>query len=189
MRFSTVAAAAAFVAGTNAWSNHTGPAYVTEVVTAYTTYCPGPTKITHGHKTYTVTKATTLTISDCPCTVTTPAPTSAVYTTPVVVKPSAPAPYVPSVAPPAPPAPYKNETTRSSRLPRLALVLPPPLLPPSSPALPTRPSPPPVPVLLPSSVSPLTSCKQLVQLGLRDAWSYHVISGTLLMSIGMIRFL
>jgi hypothetical protein len=111
MRFSTVAAAAAFVAGTNAWSNHTGPAYVTEVVTAYTTYCPEPTKITHGHKTYTVTKATTLTISDCPCTVTKPAPTSAVYTTPVVVKPSAPAPHVPSVAPPAPPAPYKNETT------------------------------------------------------------------------------
>jgi hypothetical protein len=124
MRFSTVAATAAFVAGTNAWSNHTGPAYVTEVVTAYTTYCPGPTKITHGHKTYTVTKATTLTISDCPCTVTKPAPSSTpVYTAPVVVKPSpsapvvvkpspsAPAPYVPSAAPPAPPAPYKNETT------------------------------------------------------------------------------
>jgi hypothetical protein len=119
MRFSTVAAAAAFVAGTNAWSNHTGPAYVTEVVTAYTTYCPGPTKITHGHKTYTVTKATTLTISDCPCTVTKPVSTAVVTScttstpvapvyTPPVVKPSPPAPYVPSVAPPAP---YKNETT------------------------------------------------------------------------------
>jgi hypothetical protein len=107
MRFSTVAAAAAFVAGTNAWSNHTGPAYVTEVVTAYTTYCPEPTKITHGTKTYTVTKATTLTISDCPCTVTKPVVTSTpVYTPPVVVKPSSSAVYVP-----APPAPYKNETT------------------------------------------------------------------------------
>lgn len=74
MRFSTVAAAAAFVAGTNAYSNSTSaaPVYVTEVVKSYTTYCPEPTKITHGHKTYTITSATTLTITDCPCTVTKP---------------------------------------------------------------------------------------------------------------------
>jgi len=108
MRFATVAAAAAFVAGTSAYSNHTAPAYVTEVVTAYTTYCPEPTKITHGGKTYTVTKATTLTITDCPCTVTKPAPPAS---TPVYVKPSAPAPYVPAPPAPAPPAPYKNATT------------------------------------------------------------------------------
>ena len=30
--------------------------YVTDVVTAYTTYCPGPTTLTYGTQTYTVTK-------------------------------------------------------------------------------------------------------------------------------------
>ena len=42
----------------------------TEVVTKYTTYCPGPTTFTTNGVTYTVTEATTLTITDCPCTFT-----------------------------------------------------------------------------------------------------------------------
>lgn len=42
---------------------------ITEVVDVYTTYCPQPTTCTIGGKTYTVTEATTLTITDCPCTV------------------------------------------------------------------------------------------------------------------------
>ncbi|GAV26715.1 hypothetical protein PMKS-000170 [Pichia membranifaciens] len=42
---------------------------VTEVVTAFTTYCPEPTTIVTNGKTYTVTSATTLTITDCPCTI------------------------------------------------------------------------------------------------------------------------
>lgn len=41
-----------------------------EVVTAYTTYCPEPTEIVTNGKTYTVSEATTLTITDCPCTIT-----------------------------------------------------------------------------------------------------------------------
>lgn len=62
------------------------PIYVTKTVSHYTTYCPGPTQITTNDKTYTgnsrppfpctkqtltvtVTEATTLTITDCPCTV------------------------------------------------------------------------------------------------------------------------
>ncbi|KAH8169811.1 hypothetical protein LIA77_10355 [Sarocladium implicatum] len=44
----------------------------TEVVTAFTTYCPEATTLTYGDKTYTVTEATTLTITDCPCTLTKP---------------------------------------------------------------------------------------------------------------------
>ncbi|RSL39847.1 Clock-controlled protein 6 [Fusarium euwallaceae] len=80
------AAALAFAAGVaaHAKSNVT---YTTEVVTAYTTYCPGPTEITHGGKTYTITEATTLTITDCPCTVTKP-----VITTSAVVCHDCPAP-------------------------------------------------------------------------------------------------
>lgn len=60
------------------------PVYVTttETVSTYTTYCPVPTTVVQGTKTYTVTEATTLTITDCPCTHVTsvPAPSSE-YTT------------------------------------------------------------------------------------------------------------
>ena len=68
MKF-TVAAILAAAAGAAANSNVT---VTTEVVDVYTTYCPGPTEITHGTKTWTVTEPTTLTITDCPCTVTKP---------------------------------------------------------------------------------------------------------------------
>lgn len=40
----------------------------TEIVTEYTTYCPEPTTFTEGNKTYTATEATTITVTDCPCT-------------------------------------------------------------------------------------------------------------------------
>jgi hypothetical protein len=40
----------------------------TETVKSYTTYCPYATSIIEGNKTYTVSEATTLTVTDCPCT-------------------------------------------------------------------------------------------------------------------------
>ncbi|KAF2967778.1 hypothetical protein GGR58DRAFT_353466 [Xylaria digitata] len=75
------AIAAALIAGASAasypaYSAAANVTYTTKVVTAYETYCPGPTQITYGTNTYTVTEATTLTITDCPCTVSVP-----VYTT------------------------------------------------------------------------------------------------------------
>lgn len=104
MRF-TAAVAAATLAGVATASvapkNGTGPAYVTEVVTAYTTYCPEPTEITHAGETYTVSEATTLTITNCPggCTVTKPA-TSSVVSVCHDCETSAPvAPVAPSSAP------------------------------------------------------------------------------------------
>lgn len=60
MKFS--AAVLALAAGASAFKNVT---YTTEVVTAITTYCPEPTEIEYGSHTYTVTEATTLTITDC----------------------------------------------------------------------------------------------------------------------------
>ena len=51
MRSSAVVAPLALAAGASAWNNVT---YTTQVVTAYTTYCPGPTVITQNQKTYTV---------------------------------------------------------------------------------------------------------------------------------------
>lgn len=83
MQYSVVALAA-IVATASAsgygYKNESTPVYTTEVVTSYETYCPGPTTITYGEQTYTVTEATTLTITDCPCTVVKPVyTTSAVY--------------------------------------------------------------------------------------------------------------
>ncbi|KAM0718135.1 hypothetical protein Q7P37_006467 [Cladosporium fusiforme] len=135
MRF-TAAVAAATLAGAASASvaphhgNGTAPAYVTEVVTAYTTYCPEPTEITHAGETYTVSEATTLTITNCPggCTVTKPATSSVVSvchdcestpvapvpatTAPAEETPEAPVPEAPET-PAAPVAPYpsSNGTT------------------------------------------------------------------------------
>ena len=52
--------------------------YTTDVVEHYETYCPEPTEVVYNKKTYTVTEATTLTIVDCPCTVTRPVVTSVI---------------------------------------------------------------------------------------------------------------
>ncbi|RYP11910.1 hypothetical protein DL765_007553 [Monosporascus sp. GIB2] len=79
----TFAAALALAAGVSASYPVGGNVtYATEVVTSYETYCPGPTTLTYGQTTYTISSATTLTITDCPggCTVTKP-----VYTTSSVI--------------------------------------------------------------------------------------------------------
>jgi hypothetical protein len=52
------------------WPAHNGTITTTKVVSKYTTWCPEPTTVCIGTKTYTVTKPTTLTITDCPCTIT-----------------------------------------------------------------------------------------------------------------------
>jgi hypothetical protein len=54
----------------------------TKIVSQYTTYCPEPTVVTVNEKQYTVTKATTLTITDCPCTIVEPCPTETAYVPP-----------------------------------------------------------------------------------------------------------
>ncbi|ROT37716.1 hypothetical protein SODALDRAFT_340880 [Sodiomyces alkalinus F11] len=71
MKFS-VAVVLSAAAGAMAGFARNNVTYVTEVVSEYVTYCPEPTTITHGDHTYTVTEATTLTITDCPCTITKP---------------------------------------------------------------------------------------------------------------------
>ncbi|KAK0110853.1 hypothetical protein ONS96_002442 [Cadophora gregata f. sp. sojae] len=48
------------------------PAYTTETVTQFTTYCPYPTTLVYNDKTYVATKDEVLTITDCPCTITQP---------------------------------------------------------------------------------------------------------------------
>lgn len=103
MRSFAVLAAVAGLASANYGTGvPSKPSYTTTVVTAYTTYCPSATKITHGGVTYTVTEATTLTISNCPCTITKPVESA---------KPTGPAP-VPSVSKSVPAvAPSASATT------------------------------------------------------------------------------
>jgi hypothetical protein len=89
------------------------PVYQTTTVSSYTTVCPGPTTIPiNPSSTITVTKATTLTITDCPCTITYPVETPAVPTT---YKPAPPAPVYPTNGTaPAPPAPTGTAPGASS---------------------------------------------------------------------------
>jgi hypothetical protein len=134
MKFAYAAVLAATGAAAYAHSNVT---IVTEVVESYVTYCPGPTEITHGGTTYTVTEATTLTITDCPCTITKPVTTtSAVVCHTCVPDVPTEVPVVPS-APvvPAPPHGGYNST----------IVPPPPAGTPSVPGVPGTPAPPPAP--------------------------------------------
>ncbi|KAF2746895.1 hypothetical protein M011DRAFT_468182 [Sporormia fimetaria CBS 119925] len=100
------------------------PVYETVTVSEYTTYCPGPTEITQGTKTYTVTESTTLTITDCPCTITktpeVPYPTETL--TPEVPEyPTSHVPQVPhyptansTVAPPPAGTGYPSEPSASA---------------------------------------------------------------------------
>merc|ERR1712230_349173 len=119
MRF-TAAVAAAGLAGAavaDHLSNSTMAASASDVVTAYTTYCPEPTKITHKGETYTVSEATTLTITNCPGgrTVTKPASSAVVSvcstcsSAPVVPETTAPVETAPVAMPmPSAGAPYPS---------------------------------------------------------------------------------
>jgi len=120
MRFSTVAAVFAFVASASASAYGYGNATsytTTEIVHELTTYCPYATQITQGGKVYTVTEATTLTIKECPCTLTHTYTSAPVTKTPVVVSP--PPVYTLSTSTPCPtgtgvPTSYGNATTASA---------------------------------------------------------------------------
>ncbi|KAH0347621.1 hypothetical protein KCU81_g3484, partial [Aureobasidium melanogenum] len=70
-------ASAAYINGT---APANGTVYTTEVVTAYTTVCPAATSgayvTTINSKAYTISSATTITVTDCPCTLVKPMATS-----------------------------------------------------------------------------------------------------------------
>lgn len=79
----SVAAVIALAASTAAAGYTNGTVvYTTEVVTAYTTVCPASTELTFNGVTYTATASTTLTITNCPCTIVKPATTSSVVVAP-----------------------------------------------------------------------------------------------------------
>jgi len=78
MQFTTVAAVAALATVASAWATNETVIYTTEVHTAYTTVCPASTELTFNGVTYTATESTTLTITNCPCTIVKPITTSSV---------------------------------------------------------------------------------------------------------------
>lgn len=86
MQFALIAAVAALAGSAAAWSNSTVD-YVTETYTAYTTVCPASTTFSFNGVTYTATESETITITNCPCTVThAVTTTSSVATTAPVYK-------------------------------------------------------------------------------------------------------
>ncbi|KAK6520942.1 hypothetical protein TWF506_001180 [Arthrobotrys conoides] len=84
------------------------PSYTTTVVSSYVTYCPYPTTITEGGKEYTVTEATTLTVTNCPCTRTLTCSTTTSTSCPPTKTPVEPSTYVPP--PPSYTAPEPTPT-------------------------------------------------------------------------------
>jgi hypothetical protein len=87
MQFTSALAVAALAGSAAAWyptSNSSSVVvdYVTDVVTSYTTYCPEATVLTYNSVTYTITEATTLTVTNCPCTIVKPVTTSSVVVAP-----------------------------------------------------------------------------------------------------------
>ncbi|OAQ57525.1 hypothetical protein VFPPC_15019 [Pochonia chlamydosporia 170] len=91
-------------------------ASLTIIRTAFTTYCPEPTKFAVGNVTYTVTKPTTLTITNCPCTLTKTGVTSLNPTTPS--PPQTKKPTTPSLVP------LHTNTTRPSAQSTKAFPIP-----------------------------------------------------------------
>lgn len=76
--------------GTGGGSGPTGgpsTVYTTTVVSTYVTYCPEPTTFAFHNTTYTVTRPITLTITNCPCTLTIHTPPPVTTTTTYVVPP------------------------------------------------------------------------------------------------------
>jgi len=131
MQYSLVAVLA-LAAGANAWYNDT-IVWTTEVVDTYVTVCPASATITYNGHTYTntLTESSTITVTNCPCTVSKPVyTTSSVYcntcapSVPAVSAPSAPAvsspsgPVIPTYAPSAPI--YPNATTPAPVVPTSA---------------------------------------------------------------------
>lgn len=128
------------------------PSYTTTVVTALTTVCPSPTKITTNGQTYTVTASTTLTITNCPCTLT--VPTASATAVPFVPAP----PVIASAAPTSPAPPIISPLAASPNAPAVPGVpCPAGGFCPACPAVPVSAAP-----LVPVSAAPATTTVYVV---------------------------
>lgn len=78
MQYSVAAVIALAASAASAGYTNGTVVYTTEVYTALTTVCPASTELSYNGVTYTATASTTLTITNCPCTVVKPVTTSSV---------------------------------------------------------------------------------------------------------------
>jgi len=78
MQYSIAAIVALVATASASYPTNETVVYTTEVHTAYTTVCPASTELTFNGVTYTATESTTLTITNCPCTIVKPVTTSSV---------------------------------------------------------------------------------------------------------------
>jgi hypothetical protein len=82
MQFAKLAVLAGLAASVSAWTNET---WVTTTVDVFTTVCPFATQLTFNGVTYTATASETITVTNCPCTLSyykpahTPGPAPPVY--------------------------------------------------------------------------------------------------------------
>ncbi|KAI1135133.1 hypothetical protein F5Y05DRAFT_182980 [Hypoxylon sp. FL0543] len=90
MRFTQILGpAVGLFAAANAWGETA--VWTTVIETDYTTYCPSPTTFAYQNVTYTATSETTITVTNCPCTVT--------YSTPPPVTTTSYPPVPPTIVP------------------------------------------------------------------------------------------
>jgi len=82
MQYSIAAIVALVATASASYPTNETVVYTTEVHTAYTTVCPASTELTFNGVTYTATESTTLTITNCPCTIVKPVTTSSVVAYP-----------------------------------------------------------------------------------------------------------
>ncbi|TQN64539.1 Clock-controlled protein 6 [Colletotrichum shisoi] len=119
MKFSQLVSAAGLVTCAQAGGTDARTIYTAVITTAYETYCPSPTTFIHQNVTYTATSATTLTITNCPCTITTHQPppyttTKTIYPPPAVNTTVVPPPVlsttIKTIKTPPPKPTYHNTT-------------------------------------------------------------------------------
>ncbi|EKD13875.1 uncharacterized protein L3040_005509 [Drepanopeziza brunnea f. sp. 'multigermtubi'] len=112
--------------------------YITEVHTAYTTYCPASTELTFNGVTYTATESTTLVITNCPCTVIKPVVTSSYVECTTCSAPSPSIPASPPVVPSVPAAPPVVPSVPAA--PPVVPSAPSPVYPTATPVVPVYPT-------------------------------------------------
>jgi len=92
MKYSVAAIVLAAAASVSAWSNDT-VVYTTDIVDVYVTVCPAGGAVTVGGSTYTntLTISSTITVTNCPCTIVKPVYTTSAVAAPTVTAPGSPA--------------------------------------------------------------------------------------------------
>ncbi|KAF5970827.1 sporozoite surface 2 precursor [Fusarium coicis] len=100
-----------------------GTVTITSVYDVYTTVCAGPTSFHLGGKDYVVTEPCTLTITDCPCTVTETHPAGPTWIPGKPSHPAPPKPEHPAKTTGGPKAPESTKPAKGTDVPETPVVI------------------------------------------------------------------